>query len=386
MTRCDAQLDVCEPLMQTTEPCVSGRMSFRVEGKMLEFSYRPADTSATPPISLPAPSIELLEGGMLDPSLDSAFVRVAPYPQMKSGDKLILSWLGLDADGLRYTHEISRVVSDAQVGQEVVFVIKGVHIAMLEGGSLELCWTLHSVDLSEPVASSRLQLDVGDPEPELLAPFIEEAVGGTLDPARVPEGASVFMRPYARMAAGDRLLFFWQGESDDSGFNDVLTVESFSVREVLSFWIKPQWFARHAGQTVSLHYQVQSKDGQLRQSARLQLLLAPLVRGELPAPQVLSAESGELDIAESQDGITVVIANANAEEGELVYLRCDGEYFNHRDDREITRATAGQPLVFIVPYRFWREHRETVVQVSYSVERLDDVSQLSSATRIRIRA
>lgn len=95
-----------------------------------------------------------------------------------------------------------------------MFVIKGVHVATLECGSLQVYWTLYSVALPEPVSSARLQLDVGDPEPELLAPIIEDSVGGTLDPARVPQGTSVTVRPYARMAAGDRVILSWQGSAE----------------------------------------------------------------------------------------------------------------------------------------------------------------------------
>ncbi|MFJ2279760.1 hypothetical protein ACIOUG_01335 [Pseudomonas sp. NPDC087803] len=362
-------------------------LSLKVDGDNLQLSYRPA--SAPTPSSalrLPAPMLEVLEQGMLDPSLSNAFVRVAPYPNMLCGDKLLLSWHGLDADGVAYTHEVTRTVSQGQLGQEIVFVIKGVHIAALERGSLEVYWTLHSVALPEPVASSRLQLDVGDPEPELLAPIIEETVGGTLDPARVPQGTSVAVRPYARMAAGDRVFLSWQGASGTPVFNDVLRVEHFAVGEGLSFWITAEYIAPHSAQEVSVSYRVESSEGWVRKSAISQILIAPLIRGDLEAPQVLEAQDGELEVADAEDGVTVVIGNAQAEEGELVYLKCDGEYFSHRDDRDITRETAGQPLVFIVPYRFWREHRETVVQVSYLVERLDDVSQASSIARIRVRA
>ncbi|QAX87729.1 hypothetical protein C2E19_16165 [Pseudomonas sp. DTU12.3] len=372
--------------MVPADSCRHAKLRFRVQGESLEFSYRPCNVSE-PFIAkrLIAPTLAVLEGGMLDSSLDRAFVRVAPYPQMKCGDKLLLSWRGLDADGLTYDYETSRVISSAQVGQEVVFVIKGVHIALLEGGSVEIHWTLYSVDLPEPISSNRLQLNVGDPEPDLLAPFIEETVGGTLDPARVDKGTNVIVRPYARMATGDYVLLRWQGETGEETFSDELTVEAFAVRDELSFWIAHELFAAHTGQTVSLSYQVKSAAGELRKSALAPILIAPLVRGELSAPQVLEAKDDELYVADSIDGVTVVIVGAQAEEGELVYLRCDGENFNHRDDRDITRETAGQPLVFIVPYRFWREHRETVVQVSYTVERLDDVSQASDVTRIRVR-
>ena len=364
-----------------------GLLSLKVDGENFEFCYRPASAPAPAPVSwLPAPMLEVMEGGMLDPSLNQAFVRVAPYPNMVCGDKLVLHWQGLDDEGLSYIHEITRTVSEGQVGQELVFVVKGLHIAALERGSLEVFWTLYSVALPEPLSSRRLQLDVGDPEPDLLAPILEETVGGTLDPDRVPQGTGVIVRPYARMAVGDRVILSWQGDDGLPVINDVLHVEQFAVGEALSFWIPAHCIAPHRMHEVSVSYRVESGSAQVRQSANLRVLIAPLMRGDLAAPQVLEAQDGELEVVDAEDGITVVIDNAQAEEGELVYLKCDGEYFSHRDDRDITRETAGQPVVFIVPHRFWREHRETVVQVSYSVERLDDVSQASEVTRIRVRA
>jgi hypothetical protein len=116
----------------------------------------------------------------------------------------------------------------------------------------------------------------------------------------------------------------------------------------------------------------------------VQLLIGPLARQPLLPPLVLEADEGRLALQDAMDGITIVINGARAEEGELVYLRCDGDYFNHRDDREITMETADEPVVFIVPYRFWREHRDTTIRVSYSVERLDDVSQQSEVTRVQV--
>ncbi|MFJ2709893.1 hypothetical protein ACIOZM_03260 [Pseudomonas sp. NPDC087346] len=365
----------------------SGDLSFKAEGGRLEFCYRSSPPAvATFVTLLPAPATEVLEGGMLDPNLSRAFVRVAPYPHMKCGDKLILSWSGLDAEGVTHEHQICRYISEGRVGQEVVFVVKAAHIAPLEQGSVEIYWTLHSTGLPEPVSSSRLQLNVGDPEPFLPAPSVDETVGETLDPARVSEGTSVMVQPYARMARGDRVVLTLQNEAGEDAFLDELAVESFAVGQVLSFWITADCIAEHSGERVSISYRVESVDAKVRQSASVRLLLAPLIRVELAAPDVLEAPDGELEAADSVDGITVVIGNVQALEGELVYLRCDGEYFNHRDDRDITRENTGQPLVFIVPHRFWREHRETVVQVSYTVERLDDVSQASRVTRIRVRA
>jgi hypothetical protein len=323
---------------------------------------------------------------MLDPNLTKAFIRVLPYPQMTCGDKLVLNWCGLDSEGVPHAFAASRSISEGRVGQEVIFVVKAEHLAPLEQGSVEIYCTLYSVSLPEPLQSGRLQLNVGDPDPYLLAPVLDDAVIGTLDPARVTEGTSVSLSPYARMSTGDQVILSWQDAAGQDVSVDSLRVESFAVGQPLSFWVTTDFIAEHSGKKVDVSYRIESGDGSVRHSASTQILLAPLIRGELCAPEVLEAPDGELEVVDSMDGVTVIIGNIQAVEGELVYLRCDGEYFNHRDDREITRENAGQPLVFIVPHRFWQEHRETVVKVSFSVERLDDVSQPSGVARILVRA
>lgn len=335
---------------------------------------------------LPKPLLEQAEDAMLDPSDRKAVIKVEPYPGMACGDKLMLSWSGLDYEGLAYQHEVTRFVSEELVGMDVVFIVPAVHIAVLEGGSLEVHYSVFSARQPEPVHSRRLQLNVGDVRQDLLPPIAFDAVGSTLDPERVMEGTLVTIRPYARMAVGDRLLLSWAGVTPQASFNDSLVVESFAVGGELSFWVGPDCIGPNLGGAVSLSYCVQQEGQAPRYSESTQLLIGPLVRTPLSAPAVLEAEEGDLDLQDAMDGVTVVIADAQAEEGELVYLRCDGDYFNHRDDREITRETAGVPLVFIVPYRFWREHRDLAVRISYSVERLDDVSQRSATTYVQVRS
>jgi hypothetical protein len=305
---------------------------------------------------------------------------------MACGDKLLLTWSGLDCEGLAYQHEVTRFVSEELVGRDMVFVVPAVHIAALDGGSLEIHYTLVGASLPKPAQSRRLQLNVGDVRQDLLPPIASDAVGGTLDPQRVMDGTLVTIRPYARMAPGDRLLLSWAGITPQASFNDSLAVEDFAVGSELSFWISPDCIGPNLGATVTLSYCVQQEGQAPRYSEPAQVLIGPLVRTPLSAPVVLEADEGDLDLQDAMDGVTVVIADAQAEEGELVYLRCDGDYFNHRDDREISRETAGGPLVFIVPYRFWREHRDLTVRVSYSVERLDDVSQQSGTMYVQVRS
>lgn len=354
----------------------------------IEFCYRmrhPASPLAAKEL-LPAATLESLEGRVLDPSLGKVAVRIAPYPNMASGDQLLLRWEGLDIEGFAYHHEMTRHVSEAQVGKDIIFVIKGLHIAALDGGSLEVYWTLFSAGLTEPAPSARVQLAVGDTRPQLLAPHIVDAVAGTLDPARVTEGALVTLQPYARMAAGDHVALMWSGDTSPLSFSDRLKVEVFAVADTLSFWIPHEYIAAHLGGEVTVRYRVEREGGAVLESDPARVLISALLHGQLDAPDVLEAEDGVLLVQDCIDGVTVVIGNARTQEGELVYLKCDGDFFNHRDDREITRETAGKPLIFIVPQRFWREHHGSIVRVAYTVERLDDVSQESAVTQVRLEA
>ncbi|KII35123.1 hypothetical protein NL64_05525 [Pseudomonas fluorescens] len=335
---------------------------------------------------LPKPVVDQAENAMLDPSDRKAVIKVEPYAGMTCGDKLRLSWVGLDVEGLVYRHEATRFISEAQVGMAMVFTVSAVHIAALDGGSLEIYYTLVSAGRPEPVHSPRLQLSVGDIKQDLLPVIANDAVGGTLDPERVSEGTLVSIRPYSRMVAGDRVLLAWAGSTPEASFNDTLKIEPFAVGSELSFWVPPDCIAPNLGATVALSYCVYHEGQPPRYSEPTQLVIGTLTREPLIPPIVLEADEGWLDLQDAMDGVTVVIEDAQTEEGELVYLKCDGEYFSHRDDRDISRDMAGQPLVFIVPYRFWREHRDLPVRVSYSVERLDDVSQLSDVTVVQVRS
>jgi hypothetical protein len=335
---------------------------------------------------LPPPILEQAENGVLNPSDRKVVIRVQPYPGMTCGDKLLLSWTGLAADGLACNHQVVRFISEDRVGEDIIFAVGSTHIAVLDGGSLEISYSLMSTCFAEPVHSRRLQLSVGDVQSDLLPATVNDTVGRTLDPDRVKEGVIVTIKPYARMAAGDWVLLTWAGLSIEGSFSDALKVESFAVGGELSFWVSPECIAPNLGSSVSVDYCVKQAGHGPRYSEVTALMIGRLEQGPLPAPFVLEADEGWVDLHDAQDGVTVVIENARAEKGELICLRCDGEKFNHCDDREITNDTAGEPLVFIVPYRFWREHRDSAIRVSYSVERPDDTCQESGVTLIQVQS
>ncbi|MDN3221158.1 hypothetical protein [Pseudomonas nunensis] len=336
-------------------------------------------------LSLPAPQLMQADNAVLDPACRKAVVKVLPYPGMASGDRLVLHWSGLDVEGQVYQHEVSQFVSQGQVDKEVVFPVAGAHIGVLDGGSLEVYYTLTSRSLPDSAQSRHLQLNVGDARASLLPLVVNDAVGGTLDPDRVVEGARITIRPYARMAVGDRVVLVWESVTPQLSFNDRLNIEAFAVGQELSFWVSPEFIAPGLGSSVTITYCIEQHGQAPLYSEPMRLSIGPLQRPQLAAPIILEAEEGWLDLQDSIDGVTVVIDNARTEAGELVYLRCDGVHFSHRDERDICREMAGEPLVFIVPYRFWREHQGSTVRVSYSVERLDDASQVSDVALVQVQ-
>ena len=336
--------------------------------------------------TLVAPMIDGLSGSVLDPSVVKAIVRISPYANMSCGDQLMLYWEGLDIEGFTYQYESVRFISQAQVGRDVIFVIKAMHVAALDGGSLEVYWTLQSASAPKAVESARLQLSVGDIRTQLLAPQIEGSVNGALEPSRVAEGTLVTLQPYARMSAGDRVMLSWHGDTSPEIFTDTLNVEAYSVAQCLSFWVPGSYIEAHRGGEVVVAYRVEQRCGTVRVSEPATVFLGPAVRAQLPAPDVVEAVENVLSLKDSVDGVSVLIEGAQVQEDELVYLKCDGEFFSHRDDLEITRETAGQAVCFIVPHRFWREHHGTTVQIAYTVERLDDVSQQSPVRQISVEA
>ena len=335
-------------------------------------------------IGVSVPVLPQARGAVLDPADRKAILRIPPYTGMACGDRLLLSWSGLDVEGVGYYREFARFISDRQVGADVVIIVAGEHIAALDGGSLEVYYTLQSARITEPVRSGSLHVSVGDASTGLLPARVPDAVRDTLDPDRVPEGTLVTIRPYSRMSVGDRVELYWTGIAAQASLADALVVEAFALGGELSFWISPQQIAPNLNATVTMGYSVRRGE-KTRHSPPAQLMIGPLIRAVLAPPEILEADDGQLALENVLEGATISIVDAETEGGELVYLKCDGEHFSHRDARELSNESAGEPLEFSVPYSFWKEHRGSTVKVSYSIERLDTVTQQSEAVLLRVR-
>ncbi|OAB49319.1 hypothetical protein [Pseudomonas thivervalensis] len=320
---------------------------------------------------------------MINPAWPKTVIAVKPYPMMTCGDEVLLRWHGLNNDGEPYRHEVAGFVTERHVGRDVVFVIREPHIAELDGGSLEISYQVTGKRLPATLLSELLQLDIGDVSPRLLPAIARDAIGGSLDPNRVPEGTWVSIRPYARMAVGDRLILTASKDSE-ALWRDVLDIEAHAVGREVSLWIDHALIAPHVGHELALAYVVR-RGHSVRRAEPLSLPIGPLQRPALKALQVRGMNDGWLDVDDLQEGVTIVIDEPGLEAGELVWLQCNGNSA-YVLEREITEATAGQPLVFVVPARYWQEQRDRSVRMFYQVERLDDVSQRSEWVTVQVRS
>ena len=332
---------------------------------------------------LRAPILAAAKGGVINPAWSKVAITLKPYPMMTCGDEVLLFWHGLNSDGEPYRHEVRRSVTERQVGRDVIFVVREPHIAELDGGSLEIFYQVTGKRLPAPMHSEALQLVIGDVAPQLLPAIATDAVGGSLDPKRVPEGTCVTIRPYSRMAVGDRLILI--GSRDSRAlWRDVLDIEAHAVGREVSFWIDHALIAPHLGHHLDLSYVVR-RGHSVRRAESLSLHIGPLVRPPLKAPRILGLKEGGLDVDEQEKGVSVIIETAGFEIGELVWLQCDGSYA-YVGEREIVPANVGQPMTFVVPADYWQSQQGRSVRVRYQVERLDDVSQPFAGVEVHVRS
>lgn len=332
---------------------------------------------------LPAPSLAAARAGVINPAWRKVVITIEPYPMMTCGDEVVLFWHGLNSDAEPYQHEMRGFITERHVGRPVVFVVREPHIAELDSGSLEISYRVTGRQLPASLASEPLLLDIGDVPPQQLAAVADDAVGGCLDPGRVPEGTRVTVRPYSRMAVGDRLILI-ASKQGKALWRDVLDIEAHTVGREVSFWLDHSQIAPHLGHDLNLAYVVRHGHS-VRRAEPLSLHIGPLVRPPLKTPRILEMKNGVLDIDEHPNGATLVIEGAGLEAGEWIWLQCNGNNI-HIEEREITKATAGQPATFVVPASYWQDQRGRSVRLFYQVERLDDVSQHSEWVTVEVRS
>jgi len=141
----------------------------------------------------------------------------------------------------------------------IPFIVPGVHLKAIEGGTLSLHYLLER-DVNGTIVkreSARAPiLNIGEPRNELPAPEVSGVVGGVMDPTE-PQ-ATLTVDNYQGKAIGDEVHCVWEG-SVTGVFNRVVTVNSLSLPVAITFSIPATEIAPNVGGEVDASYWVLRK-------------------------------------------------------------------------------------------------------------------------------
>ncbi|VVE73040.1 hypothetical protein PCA31118_04402 [Pandoraea captiosa] len=205
-----------------------------------------------------------------------------------------------------------------------------------------------------------------------VAPTIESVVDGKLDPAQVPDGPKYTIPEWDGMAVGDRLEWFWLGQSvggQDAGDFNIETVGDVEVtvsRGVLEI-------NANGGDTVTAIYAVTPQGGTREESETTLVEVKPLNDGDtLPPPRVNEAPDGVIDPDDINVDITVSVdPYEGMAEGHTVWIYFgEGTEAEESDNFYISQNYVDTVTEMYVPKAKVEFFKDSTVTVYYKVEKI----------------
>ncbi|WP_160286282.1 RCC1 domain-containing protein [Pseudomonas knackmussii] len=198
--------------------------------------------------SLPAPSVIEAEEGVLSSDALQATVEVAPYAGMAAGDRIDLLWKG-NVSG-EFTDWLP--VSSATVGHPLTLTVASEYIA--SNNSAEVSYSV-SRAAGGIEYSAVLQLRIGEALP-LPAPSIDQAVDDKLNPADVPNGATVRVDAAANLQAGDQVTVHWEGVPGEGSGEYGHSVSGSEAGKAITVTVPFSVVEANKGNSIQLSYDV----------------------------------------------------------------------------------------------------------------------------------
>jgi hypothetical protein len=283
------------------------------------FPIRTYQIKTAPEYALGALELVGATGDVIDLGVvsgDPVTVHTHAYIGQTAGDRLLLFWAGVAADGtpLTYSREYT-VLAGGEAG-EVRFEVPRANLESLGGGTLQLSYQIIKVGggiQNSPVTS----YSVTAVALVLPAPVIVEASDNTLDPLKALEGAK-FRVTYPDMQTSDIIKPIWnkiasiipwrKGEADG-------TVESTVPATMIGAVI---------GKTIDISYQVE-RDGRTYFSDTFNLTVGLIPADKLTTPQITQATGGSLDIGALQGDANITVdAWPFIAIGQKMWMRLEG--------------------------------------------------------------
>ncbi|WP_160286280.1 hypothetical protein [Pseudomonas knackmussii] len=318
--------------------------------------------------TLPAPTVLEAENGALSPDVLQATVEIAAYTGMAEGDRVDLFWRG-NVTG-EFTDWLP--VSSTTVGHALTLTISSENIAI--NSSAEVSYSV-TYGTGGTESSAVLQLRIGEIVP-LPAPTIDQAVDDTLNPADVPNGATVRVTATANLQAGDLVTLHWETQSSTGNDDYEHSVSAGEAGKDVTFTVPFPVVMAEVGQDIQLSYEVARAAGGNETSPATTYR----IRQDLPGPTIDQATGNQLDPNDVQNGATVRIdASASLLAGDLVTVHWRGTPGTGSDDiaHSVSGSEAGEDITVTVPYSVVLANQGNSVQLSYDIARAVGGSQAS---------
>ncbi|MCF7544665.1 hypothetical protein [Pseudomonas petrae] len=228
---------------------VGGRQSY---SDVLAFSVGAAEQPV-----LVAPSVPGSEDGILAlEEISSGAQIVVPHWQgMESGDVVTIHW---NDDKGTPPYTANKNITGAAVGKDVSFPVTLAEVRKSVDGNVTVSYTVIFMQ-GDIKPSLPLTFSVQDAAAlPLPAPTIVEAVGSTLDPNTVINGAHVTIGVGAQLKQGDEVTLLWEGQP---GAGSVSPVKTATAAGEMTFDIAYATVAANDGYSVTLNYTVKRAGG-----------------------------------------------------------------------------------------------------------------------------
>ncbi len=281
-------------------PLINGNVEvyYRVNGE--ESDWLPLQIVGQAGAELPAPSVNGVSGGKLDPdSVPNGTKAVVPQYQGKAaGDKITLNWVGVAP----YEDFIN--VNAGNLNSPINFDIG--YTPYIIGNLNSSVAVSYRVDRDGGGSASSLTLPIlveRQAGEQFAAPTVLEALNDTLDPINAQNGATVRVK-FDGMQATDSLSVAWTGSNQtDTWVSEPKPGSAFGQ---VDFTVPVSVLAASQGKTIEVQYAV-IRNGQTTLSQPLALPVGQLAESELPMPNVPEADDTALDLSTFPIDATVLV-------------------------------------------------------------------------------
>lgn len=247
---------------------------------------------------------------------DPVTVHADAYTGQTAGDRIVLLWEGISADGTPVNYSYEYTVQAGEVVKDVLFSVPRLNLQPLGAGTLKLSYHVFNASGSSQT-SPVTEYSVTAATLSLLPPIVVQAPNGVLAPMQALNGANVEIS-YTDALITDIVALIWNTKVD--------AVPWQNGASTITFTVPPDEITPVLGKTIEVHYSVRRGQKTWYTSPALTLTVLPLMEGDLETPKVYQEASGVLDLSTFDGDAEIVISPwPFIKEGQTVWLDMDSE-------------------------------------------------------------